>query len=135
MKLVEIHWNPTIRQLRQFGLIALAALPAVGWLWGGGLPIVAGLAVVGAMLALLGFVWPRSLAPLFIGLSLVAIPIGIVLGELALLFIYFGVVAPIGLVMRRLGHDPLDRTLRREAATYWQPKKQPQGPASYLRQW
>ena len=35
MKLVEINWNPTDRQLRQFGMIALVALPALGWLWSG----------------------------------------------------------------------------------------------------
>ena len=41
MKLIEINWQPTDRQLRQFGVICLVALPALGWLWGGGTTIVA----------------------------------------------------------------------------------------------
>ncbi|NUQ61746.1 MAG: hypothetical protein HUU20_04610 [Pirellulales bacterium] len=135
MKLVEMNWNPTARQLRQFGLIALVALPALGWLWGGGLPVVAALTVVGGVMALLGLAYPRSLAPAFVALSLAAIPIGIVVGELALALVYFGLMMPIGLAMRLLGRDGLERKFRPEAATYWQPKKPPQGPESYLRQW
>jgi hypothetical protein len=135
MKLVEMNWSPTARQLRQFGLISLVALPALGWLWGGGLPLVAALAVAGALMALLGLAYPRSLRPVFLGLSLLAIPIGIVVGEVALAVVYFGVVTPTAWISRRFGHDPLQRNFQPDAASYWQPKRPPQGPASYLRPW
>jgi hypothetical protein len=35
MKLVEINWKPSDRQLRQFGWMALAGLPLAGWLFTG----------------------------------------------------------------------------------------------------
>ena len=33
MKLVEVNWSPTDRQLRQFGTAALIALPLAAWWW------------------------------------------------------------------------------------------------------
>lgn len=32
MRLVQMDWHPQDRQLRQFGIICLLALPLVGWL-------------------------------------------------------------------------------------------------------
>ena len=46
-----MNWNPTDRQLRQFGLTALAALPALAWLWRGGPTTILIAAAVGAGLA------------------------------------------------------------------------------------
>ena len=77
---------------------------------------------------------PQTLRPLFIGLSLITIPIGAVVGELALLLIFFGLFLPLGLVFRLMGRDPLERTLDRSAATYWRRKKQPDSAARYYRQ-
>ena len=36
MQLVEINWNPTERQLRQFSSMCFIGLPFIGWLWGAG---------------------------------------------------------------------------------------------------
>ncbi len=136
MKLVEMNWNPTDRQLKQFGLIALVALPALGWLWSGGnLTAVCLLGAVGGLLAGLGLLVPGSLKPIFISLSVLFIPIGIVIGELALLVIYYGLFLPMAILFRLINRDRLERKLDRQAETYWKPKQQPSGPASYLRQW
>ncbi|MFN0054998.1 MAG: hypothetical protein ACKV0T_22735 [Planctomycetales bacterium] len=135
MKLVEINWNPTTRQLRQFGFIALAALPALGWLWSGGnWTIVAGLGALGLVLAGLAIVAPQGLKPVFLLFTIAAIPIGIVVGELAMLLIYFGVFLPISCVFRLTRRDSLQLRMDRNATTYWRPKAQPNGPASYFRQ-
>ena len=45
MKLVEIDWHPTNRQLRQFGGLCLFALPGIAWLWGGTTTVIATLCV------------------------------------------------------------------------------------------
>ncbi len=135
MKLVEMNWSPTDRQLRQFGMIALVALPALGWLWSGGnLAAIAVTAATGAALAVVGWVYPRGLKPVFIGLTLVTIPIGMVIGELAMAVVFFGLIVPIGLFFRLVGRDALQRKLDREAGSYWQPKKQPRDASAYLRQ-
>ena len=131
-----MNWNPPEKQLRQFGWIALVALPALGWLWSGGnTTVIAVTAAVGALSAGIGWLRPGWLKPIFIGLSLLFFPIGIVVSEAALLLIYFGLFTPMGLLFRLIGRDPLERRLDRQAESYWKPKQQPNGPASYLKQW
>jgi len=93
------------------------------------------LAAIGLLMAGLALVYPRGLRPIFVGLSLVAFPVGWVVSELVLLVLFFGVVLPIGLLLRAVGHDPLDRGFDWEASSYWQPKKPPGGIASYFRRW
>lgn len=134
MKLVEINWNPTDRQLRQFGAISFVALPGIARSWGGSPAVVVGLAAFGAAIAAIGWFRPQALKTLFVGLTIVAIPIGMIVGELAMLAIFFAVFLPIGLAFRlacrdslRLKHDP-------KASTYWQAKRQPAGVAGYYRQ-
>ena len=135
MKLVEMNWNPTDRQLRQFGMISLVALPLLGAFWGwGNVSVIAVTAAIGAVLAIVGWVYPRGLKPVFVGLTLVTIPIGMVVGELAMAVVFFGLIVPIGLVFRLIGRDSLQRKLDRQADSYWQPKKQPRDAAAYLRQ-
>lgn len=134
MKLVEVNWNPTNRQLRQFGLICLFALPLISWLWGGGSQVVIGLGAIGLGLALAGAVFPAILKPVFLALTIVTTPIGVVLGEAAMLSIYFGVFLPIGLVFRLMGRDGLQLKRDPEASTYWQSKTPPRDVASYYRQ-
>jgi hypothetical protein len=78
------------------------------------------LAVTWARPALLGplnRVWTRF------GLLLHAVVSPLVLGV-----VFYGVVAPMGLVMRLLGKDPLRRRFEPGAASYWI-ERRPPGPA------
>lgn len=134
MKLIEINWQPTNRQLRQFGVICLIALPTVAWLWGGGTTIVMALALTGLVLAVVGLAAPVMLKPVFLALTILATPIGMLIGELAMLIIYFGIFLPLGLIFRITRRDALQLRLDRSKETYWQAKKQPVDVASYYRQ-
>ena len=142
MKLIDINRNPTDRQLQQFGVAALIFLPLIGWLATGkprtieaaNLPLLGGLAAVGLVLAVLGFIKPKALGPVFVGASLITLPIGLVVGEAVLLVIFYGLFAPMGLVFRLIGRDALQRRLDRGVTTYWQNKRQPDSPARYYRQ-
>ncbi|WP_339908102.1 hypothetical protein [Symmachiella dynata] len=134
MKLVEIDWNPTSRKLRQFGGICAFALPGLGWLWGGSNSVIGGLAVVGVALAILGLVWPRGIQPVFLAMMIVAIPVGLVLGELGMLCVYFGVFLPIGIIFRLMRRDALQLKTARSSASYWQAKSQPRDATRYYRQ-
>ena len=135
MKLVEMNWHPTDRQLRQFGVIGLVMLPLLGWLWSSGVLGIGILAAVGLVLAALGLTYPQTLRPIFVGLSLVSLPIGWVVSELTLLVLFYGLFLPIGLLLRLLGRDPLDRKFDAQASSYWQPKKPPTDVGSYFRRW
>ena len=134
MRLVEINWSPTNRQLRQFGIICLFALPLVGWLWGGSLTVLAGLAAVGLVLATVGVAFPIALKPIFLALTILVTPIGMVIGEVAMLLIFFGVFLPIGVIFRLVKRDALKLKVDQAAESYWQDKKQPSSAASYYRQ-
>lgn len=134
MKLVEIHWRPGNRQLRQFGVACAGALPLVGWFWGASREWIIGLLAAGVVLAGVGWVVPRLLKPLFLALSLVALPIGMILGEVAMLAIFFGLFLPIGMVMRLSGRDALRLRQDKQTKSFWLPKKQARDAASYYRQ-
>jgi hypothetical protein len=134
MKLVEINWQPTDLQLLQFGLVCFVALPAIAWLWGASLSVIAILATIGLAISLVGMIAPPALKYLFLALSLVTTPIGVVVGELAMLVIYFGCFLPIGIVFRVFRRDALTLKLDRNATSYWESKKQPTSLASYYRQ-
>ena len=135
MKLVEINWNPTDRQLRQFGMLCLLALPLLGWWWGGGsLRLVVVLSIVGGFCAAVGLAFPRGLKPLFVTLTVLAIPIGMVVGEIIMLLIYFGLFLPLGMAFRLLRRDALHRDIHRQRTSYWELKKQASEPTSYYRQ-
>lgn len=134
MALTDINWRPTGRQLRQFGWICLVAFPFIGWIWGGSTNTILVLALIGLVVAGLGMAAPEAIKPLFLALTLVATPIGIVLGELAMLLIYFGILLPLGMVFRVMKRDVLQLRFDRKSTTYWRPKKQPTNVASYYRQ-
>jgi hypothetical protein len=142
--LVKMTWNPSKRQLRQFGACALLALPLLGWLVLGRTSpagwttaqtavfgVFVGLGLLGGLLALL---WPKALKPAFVALTLATMPIGIVVGELVLLLIYFAVFTPVALLFRLIGRDALERRFKPEQVSYWTPKTQATDVRQYFRQ-
>jgi len=134
MKLIDFNWTPSDRQLRQFAVICLFALPLVGWFWGGGTVVVGVLAGVGLVFAVVGWFLPITIKPVFLVLTMVATPIGIVIGEFTLLLVYFGVFLPIGLCFLIVRRDGLQLKMDRQCKTYWQTKPQPKSAKSYYRQ-
>jgi hypothetical protein len=134
MRLLELNRHPSDRQLRQFGLISLAALPLVGWIWGASGATMLVLLIAGLLVAAGSLILPKLVQPLFVGLMLIAMPIGLVVGELAMVAIYFGVFLPIGLAFRLVGRDALNLRRNRKASSYWQEKQQPSNVANYYRQ-
>jgi hypothetical protein len=124
MPLVKLNTRPTPRQLRQFaafGLPAFAALIAwMAWRAGARPDVVAwALALVGifccAALAI-----PEIIRPVFVGLMVAAYPLGWMVGHLALAILFFGVITPIGLVLRLARGDAMQRRWDPQAPTYWQ---------------
>jgi hypothetical protein len=144
--MVEIDFHPDERTLRQFGWIALGGFAVVAvlawqeWLvfafgLGAARPWVAGgLLALGVLSALLGRLWPVGNRPLFVGLALLAFPIGFVLSYVILAVLFFGIITPIGLFMRALGHDPLQRRPRPDAPTYWNPAPPRPARSRYFKQ-
>jgi hypothetical protein len=145
-RLVEIDWNPDRRTLRQFGAIALVgfSLLAVaawfGFLVFSMVPVGARettalcLAALGALCAVFGLLWPAGNRPIFVGLSLLAAPIGFVLSYLILGVLFYVIISGVSLLLRALGKDPLERAFQPEASTYWVDAKPARPAASYFKQ-
>jgi hypothetical protein len=133
MSLIEINWSPGLRQLRQFGVLCLIAIPLIGWLWGASSAVLGLLVGVGGAMATTAWVRPRWLRPVFVGWMIAAAPIGMIFGELSMLLIYFGVFLPIGILFRLLRRDTLQLKMNRNQETYWQSKTEPHDLASYYR--
>jgi len=132
-KMIEIDFDPDERTLRQFGWIALAGfglLAGLAWfeklLFAFGLgearaPVAGALLAVGVLAAGIGLVHPRANRFLFVGLAVLAFPIGFVLSYVIMTTLFFVIIGPIGVVMRLVGHDPMRRELDPAAESYWTP--------------
>lgn len=109
--MIAIQWNPSTKQLRQFaGIWFPAFCGLVGWSIGqktGHWSEVEIGWVLAGLLSVGGLILPVLIRPIFVGLILLTFPIGWVVSHLLLGLIFYGVVTPIGLILRISGHDPL----------------------------
>jgi hypothetical protein len=80
-------------------------------------------AVAGPTLLAGALVWPRALAPVERGWSLLAHALGFINTRILLAFVFFVVLAPIALFMRLIGKDPLERRPDRGRSTYWRTRE------------
>jgi len=137
MALIELKTDPSPRELRIFGLLLLlfagVVAAAVYWrsgsldhaTWVGG--AVGGLAVV--YLAL-----PPLRRWIYLGWIYLTFPIGWVISTLLLGVTYYGVLTPLGLLMRLVGRDPMQRKLDPAASSYWLSRGPERPRSSYFRQ-
>lgn len=138
MALINLLVDPTRRDLRQFGCIWLplfcalvgyltwrpeSSLKFAAWIWG-----------AGALSLILGLLWPTALRPMFVALIYVTAPIGFVVSHAVLLLVYYGVITPVGLLLRLFGRSPIDRSFDPAASTYWRPCNRDRSTESYFRQ-
>jgi MFS family permease len=143
---IEINWRPDDRTLRQFGFIALAGfgfVAALAWFealvfsFGLGearVPVAAGFAALGVVSGLLSLVYPRANLPIYLGITIATYPIGFVLSYVLMGTLFYLIVAPVGLVMRLFGKDPLEHRIKPDATTYWVDSPPARASASYFRQ-
>lgn len=132
--LIDIDWHPSPRKVRQFAACAAVFLVVIAsyaggmsnWLWGG---IIGGAVILGSWLK------PAVIRPVYVAMMLVTLPIGMVLGEVALLSIFLLVFLPIGLMFRLLKRDALKRTIDRSAVSYWETCDGQPAKRSYLRRY
>ena len=130
-KLIEIDLKPSKSTLRQFGWIALfgfGALGALAWFellifsfgLGQAREIVAmsfwGLAVLATFFSL---VYPNGNLPIYLGLTIVALPIGFVLSYVIMGTLFYLLITPVGLFFKVTGRDAMHRRFDPEAESYW----------------
>lgn len=135
--MIRIDWQPGEAKLRQFGWISLGGFGVfalIAWFRFGSQPIAVALGVVAVLAPVIGTVRPGLLKILYLGLSLLALPIGFVVSNLLLLLIFLLVFTPIALIFRLIGRDELRLRPNHGVPTYWNaydPERR--RPASYYR--
>ncbi len=123
-------------QLRWFGLSLAIMLWCVGgWIyWRYSQPVLALISVViGAALLLVYYVVPGCKTRVIQGFRWVTWPIQFVVSVVLLAVLFYGVMMPIGLVMRGLGRDPLIKRPDRSKASYWSDYPQAKETRRYFR--
>ena len=137
MAMIEIDRQPSPRSLRQFAGLFVVAFGFVGFvvlrksgLWEAALPIWA----VALLVGVVGLVRPRAIRLVWIGMFYLAFPIGWVVSHLLLAVVLYLVFTPIGLLLRLLGRDPLERRFDPGAASYWTPHRRADRIERYFRQ-
>jgi hypothetical protein len=113
----DLSLNPPARTLRQFAACWLLFFTALAFLRGEPRYALLALAV-----GPLGLWRPRAVRPLFVAALVLTFPLGWLLALLALGVIYYGVLTPLGLVLRWTGRDALGLRLDPRRASYWEPR-------------
>jgi hypothetical protein len=138
MALLELNRDPSPRDLKWFGVVMLAfgglvgallqwrfaAATAATWVWGSAAALCAVYYAVAALRR-----------PIFVGWMTLTYPIGWLLSHLMMGVVFYLVVTPIGLVLRLMGRDALDRKVDKGVETYWKAhESRGTAPDSYFRQ-
>lgn len=146
-KLVEINFHPDTRTLRQFGFIAfvgfglLAALAYYQKLifaFGLGearMPLVMTFTALGTIAAFFSLVAPQANRILYVGLTLLAFPIGFVLSYVIMGTLFFLIIGPIAVLFRLFGRDSMHRRYDPNASTYWLKARPARDKDSYFHQY
>jgi hypothetical protein len=135
--LISLIFNGNDRPRQLLGLFLPLLLGCTGWAVESGLPlarVLQMLAAIGVLGALAIWIVPALGRRIYVFWMLAAAPIGWTISHLVLAAVFFLVLFPIGLGMRLVGRDPMQRTFDREARSYWIKRDGQSEPARYFRQ-
>lgn len=107
-------------QLRSFGLIVAGGFSVIAFwptLFRGESPRMAALAIAIVMSAT-GLIYPPVLRPVFKVWMAIGEVLGWVNTRVILTVVYYGLIVPIGAVLRMTDKDPMRRSFEPDAATY-----------------
>lgn len=115
------------KALRSFGLVVGGVFAAVAgvivWRSGGTFGTASAIfASLGGALILGGVLMPSFLRPIHRAWMALALALGYVMTRVLLTLVFVLLFIPIGLTLRLLGKDLLDRRLDPHAPTYWKPR-------------
>jgi hypothetical protein len=135
--MIDLNLNPSRKELKWFsiGLVIFSGL--VGWFVyhkSGSMGWTLGVAGTIAALGLIGCAIPTVARWVYVPWVLAAYPIGWTVSHVLLGVIFYLIVTPMGLLMRLLGRDPMQRKFDPDARTYWISRPQNQDVSRYFRQ-
>lgn len=138
MSLVKINWNPTDKELRQFGWIAIAAMSVIAgifhYLKGVQIKYCAVLFCIGLLIFIISLISLKLTRFIFVGMSAAAFPIGMCVSFIIMAIFFYIVITPIGLIFKLAGKDPMKRGYEPQNESYWLEHKQNENMKRYFHQ-
>ena len=135
MALVEINWKPTPRELRKFGvamIVGFGILAALAYLWWEMPRLAWGFGIAGAVAGLLGLTGTAAAMIVYLPWMAIAFVMGNIVSRVLVAAFFFLLITPMGLVMRVVGKDAMQRKNRRP--TMWSDLPVRTDPDRYERQ-
>ena len=138
----DTNWNPDLAERRKFARSLVIGFPALAVVFA----LVAlvkthafatwtvWLALIGAGAGVVFWVVPQIARPFYLAWYFLACCIGIVVSNVLLAAFYYLVITPVGLLMRAIGRDPMERRLDPAAGSYWREAEKGVDPRRYFRQ-
>jgi len=122
MAIIEINKNPSRKDLLVFGFLLGLFTTLLGfltrYLWQS--PEAARtIWLVGAGLTTVYLILPPIRRSLYMGWIYATFPIGWTISHLLMAVVYYGVLTPIGLVLRLCGKDPIEKDVDTGCSSYW----------------
>ena len=136
MALFELNTAPTPRQVRVFGTIGmpttLALVACLAWVRFGAGSLALVLTVAGLLIAGATWATPSVVRGLLVAFHVLTYPLAFALTHVAMGVLFFGILTPLGWVVRLVHGDPLARRRDPSLPTYWT-RRERSGPDRYLR--
>ncbi len=112
------------------GLIGLILMRRLHWN-----NVAYGLWTVSAVIIVVYYLVPSIRKPTYLAWIYSVVPIGWVVSHVLLGIVFYLVVTPVGLAMKALKYDPMQRTLDPAAKSYWIKRESQVDNSSYFRQY
>ena len=138
MAIVDINWNPSKKELTAFSLLLIVFFAIVAFLAhskGASVETACMIAGGGAAVGIAGVLSPAFIRIVYVVWMAAVFPIGLVVSNVVLAVVFYGVVWPIGLVAKLPGKNALQLGFDREAKTYWNVRQPLKNPRRYFRQY
>ena len=135
--MIRINFHPSPRDLRIFcvGQIVVVAIITAGLMRRGGSPQVAAILMAASMvLGLIGAVQPSRVRWFYVGWMIAVFPVGWCISQMLLAAVFGFVIIPLGLLLKCLGIDPLNRRFDSKQASYWTHRDATRPANRYFRQ-
>lgn len=138
MGMIEVKQDFTKRELMWFGPLMMLFVGIIG-----GVAMARheahafayGLWAFAAVLIAIYYAIPKFQRSIYRGWIYAVMPIGWVISHVLLTVIYYGLLTPIGMLMRVCRYDPMYRAFDQAATTYWVARDTQRPKASYFKQY
>lgn len=119
--MININWNPTIKKLREFGIVTMTGFTCIGMLFlyfCGGRNVGTYIAITGGILGALTIVVPKLMRWFYLLWMGIAFVMGNIVSRVLIAVVYYVVCTIISLFMKLVGRDRL-MLKPQECESYW----------------